>query len=81
MKQVQGQRTSQVITQTILHKPGYGSGLVGTTIRTTTTVPTAAPKKRSGLSWLLLEFAGVVVYKVAGTLGHALSEILMGRQP
>ena len=52
-------------------------------VKTVTTVRThERPRgKRSGATWLALEFAGLIVYKVGSVIGHALAEILMGRQP
>lgn len=70
-----GQRTTTVVTRTIL-----ANG-----VKTVTVTRVHAPeRKRTGKSasaWLAVEFMGIVVYKVASTIGHAMAEILMGRQP
>lgn len=72
MAQPTVQRTTTVITTAITGG-----------VKTVTVTRVHAPeRKRTGkLAWLCVEFMGVVIYKVASTIGHAMAEILMGRQP
>lgn len=55
-----------------------GSRVKGTIVRRSIV---DVPARRSAFTWAVMEFTGVVIYKVSTAIGHAIAEVLMGRMP